>query len=815
MEIGVTKDQYDRLSKIVGTCIDGKGTLTLLAYPDMMGAWERASSQLTPFVFDNIAVPYKGEDRMFEVSYRPLWDWAVDLIMDRQLAQHFEWDARKIFKHDGETTSRVYSEPWTADAFWNFQSRIPKGARPLCFILYADKSKLSSFGTEMAYPVIARCANLPVEIRNSNGTGGGRVIGWLPIVPENPEDSKETAFVNFKREVWHRAFRRIIESIIEKSKTGCWLRCADGTDQLFYPGIIILSADYEEQCIMSLIRGTRGKRPCPVCLVPDDELTDITRTWPLRSTAGMQKIIVRGRTLPKNVREKLLIGHGLRDIDNVFWLVNNSDPYRALSFDRLHSNNTGLFGHHLWREFKALAQTWGGAASKVDQQFDLAPRWRGLHHFPAVMKVSFTDGTKFEDISKVVVFAAHNVIPQDSKKGWQLLYCLRSLSILDLLLSLEAHTEKTILAGRNELKKFADFMEILNYILLFSGSAEEDNEKVKDWNFPKMHALVHGFDDIEAKGASRNYNTKPNEKFHGPLRKLYLNRTNFKNVVPQILRYNHFAFISALIRDQIDELDAAASCHVQTLDDDDDVEDALGSTQEQDIGPSLGPTLTVHDGSSHQGRSTTFDAGAVVLRSQQPPVTLKTLEGTNAENPTFRNFRARLATWLTVVLPQYNFSFAPGCTRVEFQDDDKITEYRSMKVCYESKVDWEQYLDYLYCSPNFHGRKRYDFVILMTTEGFIFAELKFIFTVSVAEDKYPICLVCPLDASTGPPRAKEKDLRLRRLRARRSMEFFFAQSIVRGAPLIQDFNKHGDYLVMDVVDHTGDLFIRCNEIFGW
>ncbi|KAI9445865.1 hypothetical protein H4582DRAFT_2052018 [Lactarius indigo] len=39
MEIGVTKDQYDRLSKIVGTCIDGKGTLTLLAYPDMMGAW--------------------------------------------------------------------------------------------------------------------------------------------------------------------------------------------------------------------------------------------------------------------------------------------------------------------------------------------------------------------------------------------------------------------------------------------------------------------------------------------------------------------------------------------------------------------------------------------------------------------------------------------------------------------------------------------------------------------------------------------------------------------------------------------------------
>lgn len=29
------------------------------------------------------------------------------------------------------------------------------------------------------------------------------------------------------------------------------------------------------------------------------------------------------------------------------------------------------------------------------------PRWRGLNHFNAVMKVHFTDGTKYEDIMKV------------------------------------------------------------------------------------------------------------------------------------------------------------------------------------------------------------------------------------------------------------------------------------------------------------------------------------------------------------------------------------------------------------------------------
>lgn len=29
---------------------------------------------------------------------------------------------------------------------------------------------------------MARCANLPVEIRNGDGFGGGEVVGWLPIV---------------------------------------------------------------------------------------------------------------------------------------------------------------------------------------------------------------------------------------------------------------------------------------------------------------------------------------------------------------------------------------------------------------------------------------------------------------------------------------------------------------------------------------------------------------------------------------------------------------------------------------------------------
>jgi hypothetical protein len=52
----------------------------------------------------------------------------------------------------------------------------------LAFIIYADKKKLSSFGTAKGYPIVAQLGNLPVEICNTDGHGGGHVVGWLPIV---------------------------------------------------------------------------------------------------------------------------------------------------------------------------------------------------------------------------------------------------------------------------------------------------------------------------------------------------------------------------------------------------------------------------------------------------------------------------------------------------------------------------------------------------------------------------------------------------------------------------------------------------------
>ncbi|KAI9445742.1 hypothetical protein BJY52DRAFT_1194069 [Lactarius psammicola] len=650
MEVGMSKDQYNRLYKALRTSIDGRATFTLKVFGN-------EGDSLISTIFQSHTRVWTRRSRCLIAHYG---NWAVDLILDPQLAPHFEWDAQKVFKHDGENVTRVYDEPWTADTFWNFQSQIPEGARPLCFILYADKAKLSSFGTEMAYPVVARCANLPTEIRNGHGVGGGRVVGWLPNVPETPEDSKKPAFINFKRE-----------------------------------------------------------------------------TWPLRTAAHVKQILREVRALSKSDHESHLSKHGIRDVNNVFWLVNNSDPHHALFFDRLHSNNAGLFGHHLWQRFKDLVSRNRDAAAKRPTplhslRFGRAPRWRGLTTSPEVMKVSFTDGAKFEDISKVVVFAAQNIIQRsEDKKGGSYYSAYEAFPVLGLLLSFEVHTEKTIMLGGMNWRG-----PTLNYLwhrrkLRLQGQRLELPQDARVGPQLRRYRSERCFTQLQHE-AER-------ETSRPPIRKLY-NRTNFKNVASQILNRKHLGFVAALIRNQIDELDLDAAAREQATNDT-DLEpdpDELGSTQAQ-----------------HIGETRRLYAGVVILRSQQRPVTLEAVGDLTAQNPTFKNFL---------------FSHQALCA-LNSKADDQVDESFPMAA------------------------ERHDFLKSVNTH---------------------FAWYDPLDIiPTGQSRVSDRDLRLRRLRARQSTEFFFAQSIVRGAPLIQDFAKLGDYFVMDVVDHTGDLFLRCDEIFGW
>ncbi|KAG2150890.1 hypothetical protein DEU56DRAFT_908528 [Suillus clintonianus] len=382
------------------------------------------------------------------LHHRDLWEWAADLLRDPRLFPHMVFDAQRLSKFDGKTFVRFIDEPFTADTFWNVQSQLPPGGKPLAFVLYADKTRLSSFGTARGYPVVARLVNLPADIHNGQGVGSGNidifVVGTdaLTQVKEDRDHAGKPNWVNFKNAVWHESLSKILSSLASKSHTGQWFECLDNIQRWFFPIILILSADYEEQCVMSLIRGIKCLWPCPVCLVPHDQLLNTLKCYPCWTSAQLQEVLKAARDeATAEEKEEKLKEYGLRDIANAFSTMMCTDVHNALLWDQLHFNG-GLYRDHLWAELQKFIVSLGRAkVAQIDKNYEAFPRWRNLRHLAQVMNISFADGGVYKDISKMVVHAAHAILTEDDcPRGYLLLRCTRLFLEVDAYAALEVHT---------------------------------------------------------------------------------------------------------------------------------------------------------------------------------------------------------------------------------------------------------------------------------------------------------------------------------------------------------------------------------------
>ncbi|KAK0484117.1 hypothetical protein EDD18DRAFT_1361964 [Armillaria luteobubalina] len=427
---------------------------------DFKEHWNRAVNLITPFEKSTVTVQLQNKDYTYDIYRRNLWEWALELIRNPVLEPHFVWDAVQLSKWNGDAFEKFVDEPWMVQAFWDLQTALPGGAKVFCFIIYADKTRLSSFSTAQAYPVVTCCGNLPIEIQNGNSVGGGRVVGWLPVIKEEAKFKKKVYYIDFKRRVWHAAFKYIIEPLFVPSRIGGWVHLSlVNTDIQMFPRLPIKSCDYDEVNFIVLIRGINGLKPCIICLVLKLEQYNLDIRYELWTKHQTQEILADAAAiLTKGARNKFLSGFGLRNIENVFWNIEECDPFCSLSFDPLHAHDNGLFGDHLRGELISQIGALGGeSVGQADDQIKLFPRWRNLYHFESsFMAVHFADGTKYEDLSKHIMFVTHNILTEDNDEhGYHLLKCVRSYVELRMYAGFNLHTECSIQAIRDELLKIS------------------------------------------------------------------------------------------------------------------------------------------------------------------------------------------------------------------------------------------------------------------------------------------------------------------------------------------------------------------------
>ncbi|KAL1661524.1 hypothetical protein GGF50DRAFT_60902 [Schizophyllum commune] len=774
LQTRLNTEETKRLLKLIKSAQDTRD-FTIASIDDLNERWQLAAqATLVPgYKTTEFTSEGEGYKETFEVHHTSLLDWARSLVTDPALKDHMVYDARRMYIHNGLKFERWVDEPYTADRLWNIQSTLDSNKSPLGFVLYADKNKLSSFSSQKGYPVEARLINLDTRVRNGEGRGGACIVGLLPIPDETSERKNKTRFVNYKGIIWHNSMHKFLQDIIDQPPEGIPIKCSDDVVRFFVLFILILVADYEEQSMMALTRGGRGNFPCPQCLVPQDLQADLSKKHKERDVLQMvntvrSAVIGTGEQTPSaEQREQILSAVSLRPVPNVFWRMPHSGPYPALCFDTLHFIWAGL-AEHLSEQLKLhVKQVPGQTRSltvKVNKQVDAIPRWRDLHHMDNFMEENFNDGSKHEDASKATVIGMHGIFTPSSPEfatssGYQLLRAYRYYLEMAMFACMDVMTESRSDAGRQRLSKFHDQLTVYRQLVardLVLGS--------KGWNFPKIHLHAHLFDSIWDKGVTRVQSTKPFEKLHGPIRKIYLEQTNFKNVPRQILNIIHRHSIAKIIREDIDRLDES-------------------TTEEQES-------------------SRTSGVDNVLIGSPDPPITFDTLEEVMSGDRAFANFRVRLQNALHRILPLF-FGVESRPNR------SLIRPFKYLQVEYSSQVDWRLTRDYLRCNPNFHHRPRYDCVLLSRPDP-IFARLLYVFTCTFNGKDYPIALVQAYDAPCGHVSKVDKELGLvrRRARPRQDAEFVSLHSIIRGTVMIQDLEcQEGDeYLLYNYLD--SDMFLR-------
>ncbi|KAI0699097.1 hypothetical protein BC835DRAFT_1461472 [Cytidiella melzeri] len=529
-EARMSQDMINRLLKLMQKVNSGQSGLTFSTYADVRQAWEKASLFYPMFTKSTVSAEYKKVNYEFDLHHRSLWDWIVSQVQDPKLASSFHWDAQRQYKYDGTRWVRFYEQPWTGDMFWDVQSDIlstDTEGKPLGIILWADKTKLSTFGTQKGHPIVARIANLDEKVRNGIGVGGGRIVGLIPVIEDDAQEKSKKPYIDWKNAIYHDAFRVLLEQVAQHSRTGYRVRCGDSCLRTLYPFIHIVSADYEEQCYFALIRGLH---------VPKGELSDLSSRHPERSEEHVQELVERKEG--KGAKEDSLKLLGLRAVKNAFWPVLRTNIFKSLSFDRLHAYLLGLF-LHLLRPLKTIIADLGRKAQTfVDQSLNAVPSWSGLTRFSSLTHLDFNDGNYLKSTTNSVLHFIASRFSFSHSSGFELLKAIRKYLEYDTL----EDYDKTIQQFGQRLVTYRE--------------ACGDNDDGKDWDsIIKVHTHLHATRDIRLKGTMINMDTKTSERLNAPLRKAYLMQTNFKNVEGQLAHLDDLSMVICDVRGAVDAWD--------------------------------------------------------------------------------------------------------------------------------------------------------------------------------------------------------------------------------------------------------------------
>lgn len=143
----------------------------------------------------------------------------------------------------------------------------------------------------------------------------------------------------------------------------------------------------------------------------------------------------------------------------------------------------------------------------------------------------------------------------------------------------------------------------------------------------------------------------------------------------------------------------------------------------------------------------------------------------------------------------------------------QITPHKLLRVPFTSCDDWMPCYDLVRCNPKFHGRPRFDCVLINDEHGtrIGYGRLAALFSCSVLGHDFNIAFVLRSDIVTP---ASDVDIGLSVVREREIGEFILVDRIIRAAQLISTFapDHPRDFFLNDLVDY--DMILRLDTTYN-
>ncbi|KAF8595499.1 hypothetical protein BDV93DRAFT_514944 [Ceratobasidium sp. AG-I] len=440
--------------------------ITFLNAQSLHSKMDSEAKLLTLFTAVPITVR-KRIEKYLELStwIKPMMDWLLELLDNYTPKEHFRFTAERKFRHSDGKSIRFVDEPWTAQDWLELQ-------------------KLSRFGTKNGYPVIAHLGNLPHHICNGQGVAGGRVVGWIPALPNDIEDLPKSSskLAKLKCSIWHKAMLTPMETIKDEVRVG-----------------------YAMQIWLPSSPNTRSRVWRLFPFIFTNKLADMSFQVEVQDSHNVRKPFQQVKDLNRTQANELPKSQSYCPVKNAYWLLKSTTgPFQAFSYDVLHTVDLGCWGDHLWPILKDTERA--------------GPRVPRASTECIYTKVVFHGGLGLSD----------NFIP--------LLVITRKQAEIRVLALLTVHTEETVEYGRMLVNLFGQLSK--DCTLKYNQS----------FNFPKMHLLAHLLDNIWTKGVTQNYSTKSSEQMHKYLRRACMASSKESDTVDKaILHQNHCQAVIQLI----------------------------------------------------------------------------------------------------------------------------------------------------------------------------------------------------------------------------------------------------------------------------